>query len=130
MALVTEVAGYDEARGLCQAGGADACIVLVDDTATDTKPAAETEAPGRGSGVPSLMIAPSVSPHMRKAARRGGYMAVVAATIPPQMLYRRIGAALQKRRAARRQWRTRASLNVPAHGFRRQAGAFAKATIH
>lgn len=130
VAQVTEVAGHEEARGLCRAGGTDACIVLLDDTAPDAKPTAETEAPGRGSGVPSLMMAPSDSPYMRKMARRGGYMAVVPASIEPRMLYRRIGAALQRRRAARRQWRTRASLSVPAHGFRRQASAFAKATIH
>ena len=69
VAQVTEVAGHEEARGLCRAGAADACIVLLDDTAPDAKPTAETVAPGRGSGVPSLMMAPSVSPYMRKAAR-------------------------------------------------------------
>mgnify|MGYP003693987177 CR=1 FL=1 len=41
------------------------------------------------------MIAPIVTPHLRRAARRGGYLAAISATIPPRMLYRRLGAALQ-----------------------------------
>ena len=49
------------------------------------------------------MIAPIVTPHLRRAARRGGYLAAISATIPPRMLYRRLGAALQGRHAVRRE---------------------------
>jgi hypothetical protein len=36
---------------------------------------------------------------VRKAARRDGYMAALPANIASRMLYRRIGSALQRRRA-------------------------------
>jgi hypothetical protein len=101
VAQVTPVTGLDAARVICQAGDSDACIVVFDDTVPDAMPIAENDAPGRNTGVPSLMVVPTVTPYLRKMASRRGYMAAVSATIPPRMLYRRIGSALQRRCAAR-----------------------------
>ena len=99
VAKVIAVTGLGEAWRLCQSGGADACLVTVDGALPDG-PAAKSDAPGRSCGIPALIIAPVVTPHLRRTARRCGYLAAVSATIPPRMLYRRIGAALQHRRAA------------------------------
>ena len=105
VARVTAVAAPEQARGLCQAGEVDACIVTFDDFVPDAAPMPESDAPGRRLGVPSLMVVRTVTPHLRKAGRRCGYLATVPASIPPRMLYRRIGAALQKRRAVSRRRR-------------------------
>ena len=129
VAHVTTVAGLDEARGMCRMGGADACIVAFDDAVLDAMPLEETDAPGRGSGVPSLMVVPAVTPYLRKTARRRGYLAAVPATIVPQMLYRRISAALQWRAAARRRRRMPGSIGVPLAGISLPA-AFGKPTLH
>ena len=128
VARVTAVAGLDEARTMCERGGTDACIVAYDDALPDAAPAAEKDAPGRGSGVPSLMMVPAVTPYLRKTARRRGYLAAVPVTIAPRMLYRRIGAALQWRRAARRRSRAPAIAAIIA-GFARP-DAFGKPTLH
>jgi CheY-like chemotaxis protein len=101
VAKVTAVANLEEARRLCQSGGADACLVAIDAPVPDGVPAAESDAPGRCCGIPALMVASVVTPHLRRTARRCGYLAAVSAAIPPRMLYRRLGAALQHRRAAR-----------------------------
>jgi threonine dehydrogenase-like Zn-dependent dehydrogenase len=103
VAQVTAVAGVEEARLLCQSGGADACFVAVGAPVPDAPPTKESDAPGRCCGVPALMIAPVVTPQLRRSARRRGYLAAISATIPPRMLYRRLGAALQGRRAVRRE---------------------------
>jgi hypothetical protein len=100
VAWVTAVNGLDQARRLCQSGGADLCLVAFGGCAPDAVPAAG--APGRGTAAPSLLLADIVTPHLRKLARRSGYRAVVPASIVPRLFYRRIGAALQGRRAARR----------------------------
>jgi hypothetical protein len=102
VAQVTTVAGLAEARGICRNGGAHACIVVCDEILPDQVPPPAADAPGRGNGVPSLVIVPAVTSLARKAARRDGYLAALPANIAPRMLYRRIGAALQHRRAARR----------------------------
>ena len=102
VAEVTAVAGLEEARRLCQLGSADACLVAIDTPVPDCVPAPEADAPGRACGIPALMVAPVVTPHVRRSARRCGYLAAISATMPPRMLYRRLGAALQRRRAARR----------------------------
>lgn len=102
VAQVTTVTGLDEARRMCQVGDIDACLVAFNDLVLDAAPAAESDAPGRDSGVPSLMIADKVTPFLRRMARRTGYYAAVPAAIAPRLLYRRIGAALQRRRAAHR----------------------------
>ena len=103
VAQVTAVAGLEEARLLCQSGNADACLVAVDAPVPDAVPAKESDTPGRWCGVPALMLAPVVTPHLRPAARRRGYLAAISATTPPRMLYRRLGAALQGRHTVRRE---------------------------
>jgi hypothetical protein len=102
VAEVTAVAGLEEARRLCQSGSADVCLVAVGNPVPDCVPAPEGDAPGRACGIPALMVAPVVTPHVRRTARRCGYLAAISATMPPRMLYRRLGAALQRRSAARR----------------------------
>lgn len=129
VALVTVIAGFDEARGLCQSGGTDACIVAFDDAVPDAIAMVENDAPGRSSGVASLMVVPTVTPYLRKTARRRGYLAAVPATITPRMLYRRIGAALQWRRAASRRRRMPGGIVVPIAALVRRA-AFGKPTLH
>jgi hypothetical protein len=96
---VTAVVGLIEARALCQRGGAHACIFVRDDMNLDQAPLPATEAPGRGNGVPSMIMVPAVTAYERKAARRDGYMATLPANIGARVLYRRIGAALQSRGA-------------------------------
>jgi len=130
VARVTSVDGIEEARTICQAGGADACIVAVDDLVPDAMPATENDAPGRRCGVPSLMVAPKVTSHLRQAARRCGYLAPMPAAISARMFYRRLGAALQHRRAARRKpRRLPGGIGVPFLAPLRSA-AFGKPTLH
>ena len=74
VAQVTAVAGLEEARLLCQSGRADACLVAVGAPVPDAAPTTESDAPGRCCGVPALMIAPVVTPQLRRAARRRGYL--------------------------------------------------------
>jgi hypothetical protein len=128
MARVTSVTGSDEARGMCRDGGVDACVVASDEYVPDAPPVAEKEAPGRHCGVPSLLIVPADTPYLRKIARRGGYMTAVPASIAPRMLYRRIGAALQLRRAADRRQRVPAGMVVAAAALARAASG--KPTLH
>lgn len=128
VARVTAASGLAEARGLCQRGGTDACIVIFDDAVPDAVPIALNDAPGRNSGVPSLMVVPAATPFMRKAARRAGYLTAVPANIAPRLLYRRIGAVLQQRRAARRvRQRGLAAIGAP---FLAAMPAFGKPTLH
>ena len=63
---------------------------------------AEGDAPGRSCGIPTLIVAPVVTPYLRRTARRRGYLAAVSAALPSRLLYRRIGSALQRRRGERR----------------------------
>jgi hypothetical protein len=100
VAQITSADGIEEARAICQAGGADACIVSLGDVVPDAIPVVEGDAPGRQYGVPSLMLVPTVTPYLRQAARRCGYLTPMPAAIPARMFYRRVGAALQQRRAA------------------------------
>jgi hypothetical protein len=67
----------DDARELCRGGGIDACIVTVDDTVLDARPSVPGDAPGRGCGLPTLMLVAAVSPALRKLARRAGYVAAI-----------------------------------------------------
>ncbi len=128
LARVTAISGFAEAVGLCQRGEADVCVVMFADTAPDAMPIAVNDAPGRSSGVPSLMVVPAATPFLRKTARHCGYLAVVPATIAPRMLFRRICAALQQRRAARRARRHGSGgLGMP---FFVAAPALGKPTLH
>lgn len=112
VAQVTAVRGLEEARLLCQSGNADACLVAVDAPVPDGVPMQESDAPGRHCGIPALMIAPIV----------------ISATIPPRMLYRRLGAALQGRHAVRREPRWLAR-GMPLAGYSNSA-VFGKPTLH
>lgn len=129
VAQVTSVSNLEEARAICRGGGADACIVVFDDSILDAMPAGEGDAPGRLCGVPSLMLVRNVTPYRRAAARRGGYLTPMPAAIPPRMLYRRIGAALQQRRAARRSPRAPIGISLPFLGLARPS-LLGKPTLH
>jgi hypothetical protein len=97
VANVQWVTRVEEAHALCEAGGADACIVILPRAIPDERPAwtAETVAPGR---VPTLLIAEAVTPYIRQAARHAGYNGVIPRGLPPRTLYRCIGALLQASR--------------------------------
>lgn len=127
VARVTSVDRIAQARQLCEAGDADACIVALEDAVPDGVPHVEEDAPGRGCGVPSLMLVPTVTPYLRAIARRRGYLAAVPAAAPPRMLYRRIGGALQRRRAARRARRVSVSMPILWAG---RPASFVKPTLH
>jgi DNA-binding response OmpR family regulator len=130
LAEVTTVAGLEEARHLCRAGGVNACIVVVDDAVPDAPPILQGDAPGRGCGVPTLMVVAVVSPGLRKLARRAGYAGAIPAAIAPRLLYRRIRAALQRRRAAANP-RRRRSAAIFATPFALESAAMAgKPTLH
>jgi hypothetical protein len=88
----------------------------------------EGDAPGLCCGVPALMIAPVVTPQLRRSARRRGYLTAISATIPQRMLYRRLGAALQGGHAARREPRWLAR-SIPM-ADRSNSTAFGKPTLH
>jgi len=128
VAKVTAVTGLEEARRLCQLGSADACLVTVDAPVPDGVPAVEGDAPGRFCGVPTLMVVPVVTPHLRQTARRCGYLAAVSAKITQRMLYRRLGAALQRRRSTRTVSR-RLARGMPPLG-QPDPAAFGKPTLH
>jgi hypothetical protein len=92
-----------EARCICAAGEADACLVVLPPAIPDEAPrlTADADAPGRGVGVPSLLIADALTPHLIESARSAGYAAVVARRVKQRLLYRRLGGLLQK---PRRTW--------------------------
>src|SRR5215468_9208274 len=100
---VSLVANLDLARQLCAAGSADACLVVLPLPIPDELPqwTAESEAPGREAGIPSLLLADMVTPYVTKSARNAGYLAAISAQLPQRLLYRWIGALLQKRQQAR-----------------------------
>ena len=129
VARVTSVAGLEQARRMCLAGETDVCVVALDDVIPDAVPMAESDAPGRASGVPSLVVVHTVTPYLSKVARRCGYVAAVPAAIPARMLYRRLGAALQRRRAAHRTPRMQIG-NVIAGQAAAEFGDFRKPTFH
>jgi hypothetical protein len=84
------------AQARCDAGGIDACLVVLPRAVPDDKPGwdAKTDAPGRGR-VPSLLIAQAATPYVRRAAAGD---AVIPLAVSPRMLYRCIGALLQAAR--------------------------------
>jgi hypothetical protein len=124
---VTTVADFDEARRVCRAGGVDACLVVLGDAVPDAIAEAQGVAPAHSCGIPTLVIAPVVTPHLRRTARRCGYLAALPARIPPRMLYRRISAALQGHRSG--PGPRRASGHMPPAGSSKSA-AFSKPTVH
>lgn len=115
LAGVRLVASPDQARQLCTAKGADACLVVLPRSVPDEAPqwTAETGAPGREAGIPSLLLAQVVTPYVSKSARRAGYVASVPADVSSRLLYRWMGALLQKQRRARDSVGDRSRPQVP-----------------
>lgn len=109
---VTRVDDVEEARRQCEIGAADACLTVVRNFVADDLRASlvESPAPGRESGVPSLLLADIITPHVMDAARRAGYASAVPITSTGRLLYRSIGALLQQAR------RTRAGGGTRKHG--------------
>jgi hypothetical protein len=123
---VTTVSRIEEAGHLCRAGGVDACLVVTGDAAPDAVPETLEDAPGRPFGPPTLIVAPVVTPYLRKTARLRGYAAVLPAKIAPRMLYRRISAVLQGRHHRRRPLASGRMVNrAPV-----KLANFAKPTVH
>lgn len=122
---VTAVTGIEEARHLCRAGGIDACLVVICDAVLDAMPEALAAAPGQPFGIPTLIVAPVVTPYLRKRAWLCGYRAVLPARIAPRMLYRRIGAVLQGRSRRRPPASGRMVMTAPV-----KLANFAKPTVH
>jgi hypothetical protein len=100
LAGVRTVDGFAEARTICEAGEADACLVVLPPAIPDETPCltADTQAPGHGTRAPSLLLADVITPSLTKAARRAGYAAVAVVGMAPRMLYRRISGLLQDAR--------------------------------
>jgi hypothetical protein len=122
---VSTIAGIEEARQLCRGGGVDACLMVTGDAGPDAVPEMLADAPGRPFGIPTLIVAPVVTPYLRKVALVRGYVAVLPARIAPRMFYRRIGAVLQGRRRRRPPASGRMVLTPPV-----QPANFSKPTVH
>jgi hypothetical protein len=112
---VNRVDGIEEARRLCEAGAADACLVVVRNSAPDDfwLSQVEASAPGRDCGVPSLLVADVVDPYVMDVARRSGYAGAVPITKTARLLYRSIGAMLQQARQPRAVIRAREQAQRP-----------------
>jgi hypothetical protein len=113
----------EEAQRLCESNRVDGCLVVLPRAVPDELPPwnANTDAPGRSVGVPSLLVADVITPYVAKAARNSGYFTAIETRLPPRLLYRCIRALLQR---GRRQAGTAATLfgaeaapveAVPAH---------------
>jgi hypothetical protein len=115
LASVCLVANPDQARQLCTTKNADACLVVLPRSVPDEAPqwTAETGAPGREAGIPSLLLAQVVTPYVSKSARRAGFVASVPADVSSRLLYRWMGALLQKQRRADDSANERARPRVP-----------------
>ena len=130
LAGVRLVASPDQARQLCTSKGADACLVVLPRAVPDEVPqwTAETGAPGREAGIPTLLLAQVVTPYVTRSARRAGYVASVPADVSSRLLYRWMGALLQKQRArdsANERTRPRVPLaDVQAHSHEAWGGKF------
>ena len=98
---VRVVASPQEAQSLCESSRADGCLVMLPRAIPDEiqRWSEESDAPGRAAGVPSLLIADVLTPHVLRSARNSGYFATIRTGVPPQMLYRSLRALLQRRRS-------------------------------
>jgi hypothetical protein len=74
---------------------------------------AETGAPGREVGIPSLLLAQVITPYVSRSAKQAGYVASVPADVSSRLLYRWMGALLQKQRRARDNTNERGRPRVP-----------------
>ncbi len=100
LAAVLDVPGLEQARRLCESGRVDACLVVLPRPVPDELSPLRLEAgaPGRGTSIPSLLLADAITPHLLKTAGRAGYVAAIPAGIAQRRLYRCIGALLQQSR--------------------------------
>ena len=100
VATVLGVPGLEQARRLCHSGRVDACLVVLPRPVPDELPPLrlETGAPGRGTNIPSLLLADAITPYLLKTAGRAGYLAAIPAAIAPRRLYRCLGGLLQQSR--------------------------------
>jgi hypothetical protein len=100
---VNRVDHVEEARRICAAGAADACLLVVRNSAPEDLwlSLVKSFAPDLRGGVPSLLVAEVVDPCLMVAARRFGYSGAVSITTTARLLYRSIGAMLQKPRRKR-----------------------------
>jgi hypothetical protein len=112
---VNRVDGIEEARRLCEAGAADACLVVVRNSGPDDFWLSQvgSSAPGRDCRVPSLLVADVVDPHVLDVARRSGYAGAVPIANTARLLYRSIGAMLQRVRRPRAVSRARENAKSP-----------------
>lgn len=99
IAHVKVVGSTDEAVAICTAGGADACVVTIRNFLVEAPQSRTDET--RPPAVPSVLLADVVTPAVRRNARRSGYSAAASMTLPPRLLYRLIGGAMQKARQRR-----------------------------
>jgi DNA-binding NarL/FixJ family response regulator len=58
--------------------------------------------PFAASGIPAVLMLPEPTSEQRRMALRAGYIIVLAAPVPPRLLYRRIAHLLQNARRAKR----------------------------
>lgn len=100
LSRVSVVQSLEEAGQACTTGHADACVVVQRNAVFLEFPFCDVEpdAPGRGSGVPSLLVADVVTPYIRRTARRAGYAGVLPLDADPRLLYRGLRGLLQKLR--------------------------------
>jgi hypothetical protein len=129
---VNRVDAIEEARRLCEAGAADACLVVARNSAPDHFWLSQVEAPAPGCdcGVPSLLVADVVDPYVMDVARRSGYAGAVPITNTARLLYRSIGAMLQQARRPRAISRARERAKRPRPVWTGMLEPFSSASGH
>ena len=100
LAEVRTVASLADAVAMAAQHIVDACLVVMPRTVPDDAEIflTETSAPGRRTGIPSLLLADVVTPYVERCARGNGYMAAVPLDLPTRLLYRRVRALFQRPR--------------------------------
>jgi hypothetical protein len=90
------------------AAGSSADIYLIEgpSLAANDEGGAVSPNPFAASGVPAILMLPVPSNEQRRLALRAGYTVVLAAPVPPRLLYRRIAHLLQNARRAKRRAET------------------------
>ncbi len=63
------------------------------------------------SGIPTILMLPEPTKEQRRSALRAGYTIVLAAPVPPRLLYRRVAQLLQNARRAKRRQESLAAQN-------------------
>lgn len=96
---IVRIATIADAAG---AGAADLFLVEGPSLAANDEGAGISPNPFAASGAPVILMLPEPTNEQRRMALRAGYTAVLAAPVPPRLLYRRIAQLLQNARRARR----------------------------